>query len=146
MGYGYRSDEFVIDLTTEEGVRRAVDAGLVRFRDLDPRPIGNTPHQNHHDDPLIVDPREIRSLDDRQRQAFIRYADAEFYAAMAGFETWRGKDRWYYTDVIGVAPTAEEADKIGMGVGPITREWLRDLRMVGDQLAMRMLNPYGKSR
>lgn len=134
------------DLHSPEGRAYARSAGVevMDFTEDDLRHLGNTPPQDHIGDPLVVDPRPIRSLTPQERRVIEIFIQHEAYAAVAGFETWRGRDRWLYVDVMGVGRDADEAEKKGMPVGPIDRGWLKSLRMVGAQLALRMADPWGK--
>lgn len=117
----------------------------VRMLDIEPMGhIGNTPPQDHIRDPHVVDRRPIRRLNAQEREVIRIFARAGAHAAVAGFETWRGSDRWLYVDVLGVGRDPDEAEKKGMPVGPIEEDWLEDLRMVGTQLAMRMADPWGQ--
>lgn len=130
-------------LDSPEGQAYAESCG-VRTMDLgDMKPLSNTPAQNHLEDPLVVDPRPIRSLNPQERRAIEIFIRRGAYAAVAGFETWRGRDRWLYVDVLGVGRDADEAEKKGLPVGPIDHDFLKGLRMVGTQLALRMLDPWG---
>jgi hypothetical protein len=129
----------------DEPVGRGIAAMYgIEMLELDGRPIGRTPRQDHVADPLVVDPRPIRRLTDDEAMV-IRYFIAQgAYAAVAGFETWRGRDRWIYVDVLGVGRDADEAERHGMPVS-FDRSWLEHLRMVGDQLALRLHDPRGET-
>jgi hypothetical protein len=109
-----------LDLDSPEGRAYAQQHGVsVDFGPFGP--IGNTPPQDHISDPYIVDPRPIRSLSEEQRKVIRYFALRGAYAAVAGFETWRGQDRWLYVDVLGVGKDSNEAETKGMPVGPIER-------------------------
>lgn len=135
-----------LGLNTPEGRAYAESCGVrqMDFTEDDFRPLSNTPRQNHNEDPLVTDPRPIRRLNEQERQVILVFIQRGAYAAVAGFETWRGRDRWLYVDVLGVGRDADEAEKRGMPVGPIDHGWLESLRVVGTQLALRMLDPWGK--
>jgi len=132
-----------IDLNSPEG-RAYAEACGVRQVEIDPGPIGNTPPQDHHSDPYVMDPRPIRRLTPQEVAVIRFFVRAGAYAAVAGFETWRARDRWYYVDILGVGKDADEAEAKGMPVGPIEEDWIDKLRMVGTQLAMRVLDPNGR--
>lgn len=138
-------DGRVFDVSTPEGIRAAQAAG-VPVGEVRGKHIGNTPRQDHINDPLVTDPRPIRSLNTSEEAAIRLFARRGAWMAVAGFENWRGQDRWYYVDVLGVGRNCDEAYEKGLPIGPITADWVQSLRMVGDQLALRMLDPHGEAR
>jgi len=130
-------------LDTEEGARQAAKYGVRMVDTSDWKPLSRTPRQDHVADQLIVDPRPIRSLNDQER-AFMRdLVRRGAYIAVAGFETWRASDRWIYVDVLGVGVDSDDASKHGMAVGPL--EAVDGFRVVGEQLALRILDPWGQA-
>lgn len=127
----------------DEPVGRGIAAMYgIEMMELDGKPIGRTPRQDHVGDPLVVDPRPIRVLNGDERRAISHFIALGAYAAVAGFETWRGRDRWIYVDVLGVGRDADEAERHGMPVA-FDRTWLTHLRIVGEQLALRLHDPRG---
>lgn len=138
-------DGSVYVISDEASLKRAQAAGFAVDMDFDEHvPLSRTPLQNHHEDPLVCDPRPIRLLNAQEAATILKFASVGAHAAVAGFETWRGRDRWLYLDVLGVGRDPDEAEKYGLPVGPIEAGWLKRLRMVGDQLAMRMADPWGR--
>lgn len=126
---------------TPEGAEYARTIGLKVHKMRGP--IGRTPPQDHYSDPLVTDKRPIRLLNTEERRAFEVFVSHGAYIATAGFETWRGADRWYYVDILGVGKDLDEASESGMPVGPVERDIFNTVRMVGSQLALRVLNPNG---
>ena len=132
-------------LDSLEGRAYAESVGVRQIDLGDMRPLSKTPRQDHIGDPLVVDPRPIRSLNEQERRAIEIFIQREAYAAGAGFETWRGVDRWLSVDVLGVGRDADEAEEKGTPVGPIDHGWLKNLRIVGTQLALRVADPRGSA-
>lgn len=136
-----RDGDRVFVLTDQASVDRARAAGFdVSLHEPGP-PLSRTPIQNHHEDPLVVDPRRIRPLNDSERAEVSRWIRDRAFLYVAGFETWRGADRWLYVDVLGVARTHDDPKQAGIPVGPV--DSAENLRMVGDQLALRLIDPWG---
>ncbi len=126
----------------DEPIGRGI-AAMYGIHTMDlPGHIGRTPRQDHVMDPLVVDPRPIRVLTDDEAMVIRYFVAQHAYAAVAGFETWRGRDRWIYVDVLGVGRDADEAERHGMPVA-FDRTWLTHLRIVGEQLALRLHDPRG---
>jgi hypothetical protein len=82
------------------------------------------------------DTRPIRRLD-RREEAFFNRLVGRAFLEVAGVEQWTGMDGFRYVDVLGVAPN-EDASMRGMLVGPIEARDVRDLRVVGTQLALQL--------
>lgn len=134
----------VLEIRTPADAARARELGYdIDIVEPGP-PLSRTPAQDHIADPLVVDPRPIRELTEDQRRAWAVFIQRGAWAAVAGFETWRGRDRWLYVDVLGVYPDADAAEEHGLPVGPVDAGWIPKLRMVGDQLALRMADPWGR--
>lgn len=131
----------VLDLTKPADRARAKTFGIETLEG--PSHIGNTPAQDHELDPHVRDTRPIRCLTIEQQRVWRTFVQRGAHVAVAGFETWRGLDRYLYLDVLGVGRTVEEAAKLGLPV-LAGEEWLPDLRMVGSQLAVRMFDPWGR--
>jgi hypothetical protein len=136
----------------EEAERVARECGIRSFK-MDHNRLSRTPPQDHIGDPYVVDPRPIRVLTEEQKNLIRSFIRKGFFVRVAGFETWRGRDRHIYLDVLAftsdAGPEPDEDwndDGLGTPVGPITEEWMLDMRMVGDQLAVRMLDPNGHCR
>lgn len=147
-----RDGDRVLEIRTEADAARARALGYqVEIFEPGPR-LSRTPYQDHIGDPLVVDPRPIRPLDAREKAALLAFIRAGAYLFVAGFETWRGRDRWLYVDVLGVSKDPDDPTQKGIPVGPLnasTSEAFNatmGLRMVGDQLALRMADPLGRSR
>lgn len=134
-----------LDLDTPEGRKLAKEIGLVY--DEGPLPdwrVGNTPLQEYLVDPNITDPRPIRRLNPKEEEAMRFLIEKEAWAATAGFEMWRGSDRYIYVDVLGFYPEEESAPE-GPLMSLLDRNWIFGLRMVGNQLALRVMDPSGKT-
>lgn len=135
-----------VDPSSRESVEAANREGC-SFRWMDParrRRLSKTPAQDHEHDPNVTDPRPIHCLTIEQQRAWRTFVARGAYVGVAAFETWRGRDRYLYMDVLGVGATAEEAERHGLPV-EAGEGWLPDLRMVGSQLAVRMVDPWGHS-
>lgn len=134
-----------VDTTSRESIEAANRAGcsFVWMGDL-PKRLSRTPEQDHELDPHVRDPRPIRCLTIEQQRVWRTFVQRGAHIAVAAFETWRGLDRYLYMDVLGVGRTVEEAARLGCPV-QAGEDWLPDLRMVGDQLALRMVDPWGRS-
>lgn len=131
----------VFYLDTPEGMRAAARCGVHVVDTSGWKPLSRTPKQDHVADPLIVDPRPVRPLNDAERAFMRMLVRRGGYIAVAGFESWRARDRWLYVDVLGVGSSSQQAERHGMPVGPITD--YSTFRMVGAQLALRVADPWG---
>ncbi len=109
---------------------------------FDPLPrISRTPASTLDLDPDDIDardPRDIRSLTPDERP------EPGCWLGVAAFENWRGKDGWFYVDVLSVDKDMSVVERVAMPVGPLSVSDLGSLRMAGDQLVMRMLDPHGR--
>jgi hypothetical protein len=124
-----------------EGTRVDFDDGSTMW--VDPSSRASVEAANREGCSFVwMDPAR-RRLSRTPAQVWRAFIARGAYIAVAAFETWRGRDRYYYMDVLGVAATVEQAEELGCPV-EAGEAWLPDLRMVGSQLAVRMADPWGR--